>query len=33
MTNGGLLQAGNAALAMNLASARPRLVWYAPQHD
>jgi len=32
MTNGGLLQAGNAALAMNLASARPRLVWYAPRH-
>ncbi len=32
MTNGGLLQAGNAALAMNLASARPRLIWYAP-HD
>ena len=32
ITNGGLLQAGNAALAMNLASARPRLVWYAPQH-
>jgi hypothetical protein len=32
MTNGGLLQAGNAALAMNLAGARPRLVWYAPRH-
>ncbi len=32
MTNGGLLQAGNAALAMNLAGARPRLVWYAPHH-
>jgi hypothetical protein len=32
MTNGGLLQAGNAALAMNLASARPRLVWYTPHH-
>lgn len=30
LTNGGLLQAGNAALAMNLAGARPRLVWYAP---
>jgi Domain of unknown function (DUF4350) len=30
MTNGGLLQAGNAALAMNLAGDRPRLVWYAP---
>jgi hypothetical protein len=30
MTNGGLLQAGNAALAMNLAGGRPRLIWYAP---
>jgi len=32
MTNGGLLQAGNAALALNLAGDRPRLIWYAPQH-
>jgi Domain of unknown function (DUF4350) len=32
MTNGGLLQAGNAALALNLAGGRPRLIWYAPQH-
>ena len=31
MTNSGLLHEGNAALAMNLAGARPRLVWYAPQ--
>lgn len=31
MTNGGLLQAGNAALAMNLAGQHSRLVWYAPQ--
>lgn len=31
MTNGGLLKEGNAALAMNLAGARPRLIWYAPQ--
>ena len=31
MTNGGLLRAGNAALAMNLAGRHPRLVWYAPQ--
>ena len=31
MTNGGLLQAGNAALAMNLAGQHARLVWYAPQ--
>ena len=31
MTNSGLLNEGNAALAMNLAGARPRLVWYAPQ--
>jgi len=30
MTNGGLLQEGNAALAMNLAGDRPRVVWYAP---
>ncbi|KZS57821.1 hypothetical protein A4G26_15000 [Mycobacterium kansasii] len=30
MTNGGLLEEGNAALAMNLAGDRPRLVWYAP---
>jgi hypothetical protein len=32
MTNGGLLRAGNAALAMNLAGQQTRLVWYAPQH-
>jgi hypothetical protein len=32
ITNGGLLRAGNAALAMNLAGERPRLVWFAPQH-
>ncbi|WP_025736367.1 DUF4350 domain-containing protein [Mycobacterium genavense] len=32
MTNGALAQAGNAALAMNLAGARPRLIWYAPHH-
>lgn len=31
MTNGGLLTAGNAALAMNLAGADPRVIWYAPQ--
>jgi uncharacterized protein DUF4350 len=31
MTNGGLLRAGNAALAMNLAGEHPQLVWYAPQ--
>ena len=31
MTNGGLLQDGNAALAMNLAGTNPRLIWYAPQ--
>ncbi len=30
MTNSGLLQEGNAALAMNLAGERPRLIWYAP---
>jgi hypothetical protein len=32
MTNGGLARAGNAALAMNLAGERARLIWYAPQH-
>lgn len=32
MANGGLLKAGNAALAMNLAGARSRVIWYAPQH-
>jgi hypothetical protein len=32
MTNDGLLEEGNAALAMNLAGARPRVIWYAPQH-
>ena len=31
MTNGGLLSQGNAALAMNLAGGRPRVIWYAPQ--
>jgi len=30
MTNGGLLEAGNAALAMNLVGDRPRVIWYAP---
>ena len=30
MTNEDLLQAGNAALAMNLAGDRPRVIWYAP---
>ncbi|MEZ0363691.1 DUF4350 domain-containing protein [Mycobacterium sp. pUA109] len=32
LMNKGLLSEGNAALAMNLAGARPRLIWYAPQH-
>ncbi|TFV55347.1 DUF4350 domain-containing protein [Mycobacterium sp. PS03-16] len=32
MTNDGLLEQGNAALAMNLAGERPRAIWYAPQH-
>jgi hypothetical protein len=31
MTNGGLLDDGNAALAMNLAGTNSRLIWYAPQ--
>ncbi len=33
MTNSGLLEEGNAALAMNLAGTHPRLIWYAPQHS
>ncbi|NVN49030.1 DUF4350 domain-containing protein [Mycolicibacterium hippocampi] len=33
MTNEGLLEEGNAALAMNLAGTRSRVVWYAPQRD
>jgi hypothetical protein len=32
LANGGLLKAGNAALAMNLAGGRSRVIWYAPQH-
>jgi hypothetical protein len=32
MVNSGLLKQGNAALAMNLAGERPRLIWYAPQY-
>jgi len=32
MTNGALLRAGNAALAMNLAGAHSRLIWFTPQH-
>ncbi|MGH3560872.1 MAG: DUF4350 domain-containing protein, partial [Mycobacterium sp.] len=31
MTNSGLLSEGDAALALNLAGVRSRLVWYAPQ--
>ena len=31
MTNSGLLQEGNAALAMNLAGERPRVIWYTPK--
>lgn len=31
MENDGLLEEGNAALAMNLAGTRSRLIWYAPQ--
>ncbi|MCH9733077.1 MAG: DUF4350 domain-containing protein [Actinomycetia bacterium] len=33
MMNKGLLDEGNAALAMNLAGVHPRVVWYAPQHS
>jgi len=32
VTNGSLLDEGNAALAMNLAGSHPRIIWYAPQH-
>jgi hypothetical protein len=31
MTNSGLLHDGNAALAMNLAGERPRVIWYTPK--
>lgn len=31
MTNAGLLQEGNAALAMNLTGARDRVIWYTPK--
>lgn len=31
MTNSGLLQEGNAALAMNLAGVHPRVIWYTPK--
>ncbi|MCK0176392.1 DUF4350 domain-containing protein [Mycolicibacterium sp. F2034L] len=31
MTNGDLARQGNAALALNLAGAGPRVIWYAPQ--
>jgi hypothetical protein len=33
MTNSGLLEAGNAALAMNLAGTNPRMIWYTPQYS
>jgi hypothetical protein len=33
LTNGGLLDAGNAALAMNLAGSRDHVIWYAPQRS
>ena len=33
MMNSGLLEEGNAALAMNLAGNHPRLIWYAPQRS
>jgi hypothetical protein len=32
LVNSGLLDEGNAALAMNLAGTRPTVIWYAPQH-
>ena len=33
MMNSGLLEEGNAALAMYLAGRHPRLIWYAPQRS
>lgn len=33
VTNSGLLEEGNAALAMNLAGSHPRMIWFAPQHS
>jgi hypothetical protein len=33
VTNGGLAEEGNAALAMNLAGTHPRMIWYAPQRS
>lgn len=33
MMNSGLVKQGNAALAMNLAGAKPRVIWYAPQRS
>jgi hypothetical protein len=33
MTNSGLLEEGNAALAMNLAGTAPRVIWFAPQRS
>ncbi|OAN42509.1 DUF4350 domain-containing protein [Mycolicibacterium iranicum] len=33
VVNSGLLDEGNAALAMNLAGTRPRVIWYAPQRS
>lgn len=33
MMNSGLLKQGNAALAMNLAGTRERVIWYAPQRS
>jgi hypothetical protein len=33
MTNSGLADEGNAALAMNLAGSHPRMIWFAPQFN
>jgi hypothetical protein len=33
VTNAGLTDEGNAALAMNLAGTHPRVIWYAPQRS
>lgn len=33
VTNAGLAEEGNAALAMNLTGSHPRMIWYAPQRN
>src|SRR5699024_2310214 len=33
LTNGGILEDGNAALTLRLLGAEPRLIWYRPRRD